>query len=96
MEWVRDTVRLFGLANRVACRLGERIERIERALKAIQGHFEGALNKLDMMERAKLNRSRKMDAIIDHLDEVPYAHIYCMYACLAVLDQFYNQITNNQ
>ncbi|XP_055328556.1 polycystic kidney disease 2-like 2 protein [Paramacrobiotus metropolitanus] len=47
----------------------KRMQKIESALKAIIGHFDAALNKLDMMERAKLNRAKKMDAIIDHLDE---------------------------
>ncbi|OQV25174.1 Polycystic kidney disease 2-like 1 protein [Hypsibius exemplaris] len=45
-----------------------RVRKLETALSAILTNFDLALAKLDVMERVKLTRERKLDAIIDNLD----------------------------
>ncbi len=56
--------------KQICNRLEARVKKLETALSAILNNFDQALAKLDIMERAKLNRERKLDAIIDNLDGV--------------------------
>ncbi|GAV04202.1 hypothetical protein RvY_14514 [Ramazzottius varieornatus] len=50
--------------------LERRVKKLEAALTAILGHFDSSLAKLEVMEKAKQSRDKKLDVIIDNLDGV--------------------------
>lgn len=62
----------FCISNQffILVRLERRVKKLEAALTAILGHFDSSLAKLEVMEKAKQTREKKLDVIIDNLDGV--------------------------